>query len=149
MRTAVWFWRNVPVGFATMLLSTFSLGVLFLEVSSQETEASAMGSGLELLSVAGVGVLVTVFASPVWLPLTVVWNIIVRRLRPGFGLLRAATLVSGLMALLLAGVLSAVLEINAGMLMGMLWPILTATLAACLTWMAFRSISRDGWEQPQ
>jgi hypothetical protein len=149
MRTAVWFWRIVPVGFATMLLSAFSLWVLSLGVSSQDTEAPAAESGLEFLSVVGVGFLVTVFAAPVWLPLAVVWNIIVHRLRPRFGLLHAAMLVSGVMALLLPAFFGAVLVMNAGILVGILWPILTAALAACLTWIAFRSISREGGEQPQ
>ena len=149
MRTAVWFWRIVPVGFATMLLSAFSLGLLSLGVASQETDAPAEGSGLEFLSLVAVGLLVTVFAAPVWLPLAVVWNIIVHRLRPRFGLLHAATLVSGAMALPLPGLVGAVLVRNGVVLVGLVWPTLTAAIAARLTWIAFRSVAKEGGEQPQ
>ncbi len=125
------FWRIVPVGFASVLLSA---ALLMAVTCPGGCVAWSLTSGLLAMAI---------FGGVVWLPLFILWNVIVLRHAPVAGLLRAAVRTSFGMALsicLLLGLLVASTGgIGAGAIAaGLAWALATGCLAAGLTFLAFR-----------
>lgn len=133
------YWRIVPVGFATAFLSGAGLALLLAAVA---VRGEAGEGGILARSVALFGLGGLILAAVLWLPLLVLWNVLVLRLRRRFALRPLATAVSGGMALCLT--LAATLVFAAGVfaqgktaLLFLGWGFGTALLAAGLTWCSF------------
>ncbi len=144
-QTDNFFWRIVPVGFGTAFLSGALLCLLidFRLAFAGINKFSPLELGAFSLFW---GVVAMLIAAVAWLPLMVIWNVLLHPMKRKFGLLRGAVILSSAMAmaLLLALLIFFVFVVDlSGARFGtfvtlVAWLLGTAGFAGVLTHFAFR-----------
>lgn len=137
------YWRIVPVGFATVFLSS----VLLLAYLQLLQQFRGWGGDVSVLgTVSGwlwTSFLATLFVGFIaWLPLQILWNIFTRKLLAKVGIRTASFRVSFYMAAVICLPIAMLVWRRAGaevILLSSLWAIGTACVAGWLTLFAFRN----------
>ncbi|MEZ5797398.1 MAG: hypothetical protein R3D63_07985 [Paracoccaceae bacterium] len=139
------YWRVVPMGIAAMMASgaLLGLGLAVLGGPGRLSQAFALSSLLAVMA--------AVAAAVLWLPLMLVWNLLVWRLRRRMGVLRAAVAVSAGLALLLSlapmWFWSRPQADGRFAVMMILWGVAAAAISAGLAHVSFRG-AMDIWAEP-
>lgn len=140
-QAAMFYWRIVPVGFGTAVLSALFLALILLLIAPPAAAPFDWHARRLVNSAALLGLGAIVVATLVWLPLLALWHLLLPPARHRLGLRRGAMLVSAVMAL---GVtIGCVMLVFRGLRWGDVplfgaWALISAGLAALLTRFAFR-----------
>lgn len=143
-RAAVFYWRIVPVGFGTAVLSALVLALVLALIAPPAAAPVDWLARRLVNSAALFGLGAVLVATAAWLPLMALWHLLLPPARNRLGLRRGAVLVSAAMALGIT--IGSVLLVFRGLRWGEVplfgaWALISAGLAALLTGFAFRHAS--------